>query len=54
MTKTSIEKLLPPADASAIRLGGVFRLPSVAPALPKTDTTDLGRIRLGGVFRLVA
>lgn len=54
MTKTSIENLLPLTNASDIRLGGVFRLPPVVPALAKTDTTDLGRIRLGGVFRLAA
>jgi hypothetical protein len=57
MTKNSIEILLPPADASAIRLGGAFRLPPAAPVpaiVPQADTTDLGRIRLGGAFRLAA
>jgi hypothetical protein len=54
MTKTSIEILLPLADASAIRFGGAFRLPPVPPVVSKTDTTDLGRIRLGGAFRLAA
>ena len=50
MTKTSIEILLPPADAATIRLGGAFRLPPFAKATttaPETDTTDSGRIRLG-------
>lgn len=52
MNKTSIEMLLPPVDASAIRLGGAFRLPPVAKPVT-TDTADQGSIRLGGAFRLL-